>query len=109
MTQTACPTAGLFVTATDTGVGKTYVTALIASTLTSSGRLVGAYKPVCSGAEFDKQGKPHWVDAETLTAAIGGRFDSERVCPLRFRAAGPQRGGTHGKLSNRLRPPPRGG
>lgn len=80
------PTAGLFVTATDTGVGKTFVTALIASRLTRAGRLVGAYKPVCSGAEIDGEGRPHWVDAETLTAAIGGQFDSECVCPLRFRA-----------------------
>ena len=80
------PTAGLFVTATDTGVGKTYVTALIASTLTRAGRLVGAYKPVCSGVENDDEGRPRWVDADTLTAAIGGQFDSEHVCPLRFRA-----------------------
>jgi dethiobiotin synthetase len=79
-------TAGLFITATDTGVGKTYVTALIARALRNAGRVVGAYKPVCSGAEIGVDGSLSWGDVATLTAAIGGRFDAERVCPLRFRA-----------------------
>jgi dethiobiotin synthetase len=79
-------TAGLFVTATDTGVGKTYVTALIARALCEAGRSVGAYKPVCSGAEPREDGSLAWGDVDALTAAIGGRFDSERVCPLRFQA-----------------------
>jgi dethiobiotin synthetase len=79
-------TAGLFITATDTGVGKTYVTALIARSLQKAGRTVGAYKPVCSGAETAVDGTPSWGDVDTLTAAIGGQFDSQRVCPLRFSA-----------------------
>jgi dethiobiotin synthetase len=83
----AHPTLGLFVTATDTGVGKTYVTALVARALCKSGRRVGAYKPVCSGAEVAADGTVSWNDVTTLTAAIGGAFDSERVCPLRLQAA----------------------
>jgi dethiobiotin synthetase len=79
-------TAGLFITATDTGVGKTYVTALIARALQEAGRVVGAYKPVCSGAEIGANGSLSWGDVVTLTAAIGGRFDAQRVCPLRLRA-----------------------
>jgi dethiobiotin synthetase len=79
-------TAGLFITATDTGVGKTYVTAMIARALCDAGRIVGAYKPVCSGAEIDVDGSLSWGDVATLTAAIGGRFDAQRVCLLRFRA-----------------------
>jgi dethiobiotin synthetase len=79
-------TAGLFITATDTGVGKTYVTALIAGALRRSGRRVGAYKPVCSGAEVDPSGHVTWGDVDKLTAAIDGPFESDRICPLRLRA-----------------------
>ncbi len=43
---------GLFITGTDTGVGKTYVTALIARALVSAGKRVGIYKPVASGCEL---------------------------------------------------------
>ena len=86
MSEPIGQTAGLFITATDTGVGKTYVTALIARALRNAGRVVGAYKPVCSGAEIGVDGSLSWGDVATLTAAIGGRFDAERVCPLRFRA-----------------------
>jgi dethiobiotin synthetase len=79
-------TAGLFVTATDTGVGKTYVTALIARALRDTGRTVGAYKPVCSGAQIAADGSVSWGDVDALTAAIGEQFDSQQVCPLRLRA-----------------------
>jgi dethiobiotin synthetase len=84
--QVSGRTAGLFVTATDTGVGKTYVTALVARALRSAGRQVGAYKPVCSGAEVDASGRVTWGDVEKLSAALDGQFDSERICPLRLRA-----------------------
>ena len=40
---------GLFITGTDTGVGKTYVGALIARSLAADGRQVGVYKPAASG------------------------------------------------------------
>jgi dethiobiotin synthetase len=86
VSESVTQTAGLFVTATDTGVGKTYVTALIGRALRDAGRNVGAYKPACSGAEFRADGTVSWGDVEMLTAAIGGAFDSKRVCPLRFRA-----------------------
>ena len=86
MSEAARNAAGLFVTATDTGVGKTYITAIVARALRSTGRSVGAYKPVCSGAEVAADGTLSWNDVDTLTNAIGGQFDSERVCPLRFRA-----------------------
>ena len=44
---------GLFITGTDTGVGKTYVAALIARSLVASGRKVGVYKPAASGCVRD--------------------------------------------------------
>jgi dethiobiotin synthetase len=75
---------GLFITGTDTDVGKTYVTSLIARELISNGATVGAYKPVCSGCEEDPNGELIWHDVEVLSNAIGGGFDSERVCPQRF-------------------------
>jgi dethiobiotin synthetase len=40
----------LFITGTDTGVGKTHAACLIARQAAASGLRVGAYKPVCSGA-----------------------------------------------------------
>jgi dethiobiotin synthetase len=79
-------TKGLFVTATDTGVGKTYLTALIARCLTQDHVRVGAYKPVCSGAEISREGTVYWADVKTLAEAIGGDIDPLRVCPQRLRA-----------------------
>ena len=75
-------TGGLFVTGTDTGVGKTYVASLIARELVAAGLKVGAYKPVCSGS--DDRGV--WRDVESLSAAIGDNFPLERICPQRFTA-----------------------
>ena len=42
---------GLFITGTGTGVGKTYVAALIAKSLSGAHKRVGVYKPVASGCE----------------------------------------------------------
>ena len=47
---------GLFITGTDTGVGKTYVAALIARSLVASGLRVGVYKPAASGCTRDDAG-----------------------------------------------------
>jgi dethiobiotin synthetase len=52
-----------FVTGTDTGVGKTYVTRLILETLRNEGIDAAGYKPVACG---DRD------DAATLAAASGG-------------------------------------
>jgi dethiobiotin synthetase len=72
---------GLFVTGTDTGVGKTAVSALIARVLVAEGRMVGVLKPVATGATRIGDG---WrcEDAEALIAAVGGGIDRERVCPI---------------------------
>ncbi|MCG8584529.1 MAG: AAA family ATPase, partial [Pirellulales bacterium] len=43
------PKRGLFITGTDTDVGKTYVAAMIARALVEDGLRVGVYKPVASG------------------------------------------------------------
>jgi dethiobiotin synthetase len=84
--STKSETLGLFVTATDTGVGKTYLTALIVRSLREIGVRVGAYKPVCSGADLAADGTVFWADVRTLAEAIGDDFEQIRVCPLRFKA-----------------------
>jgi len=74
---------GLFVTGTDTGVGKTYVTAGIVRQLREAGVRVGACKPVASGAETWPAGLV-WGDVEALWSALGGEYARERICPQRF-------------------------
>jgi len=79
------PKHGLFITGTDTGVGKTYVTALIARSLVRGGKRVGVYKPVASGCE-ENNNQLVSDDAERLRAAIGSDVPIDRVCPQRFAA-----------------------
>ncbi len=77
----------LFVTGTDTGVGKTWVSCLIIRQLLSLGLRVGAYKPVCSGASVDSHGKLRWDDVESLSRACGTDPPLDLVCPQRFASA----------------------
>ena len=63
---------GLFVTGTDTGVGKTVVAGAIAAALRADGAAVAAYKPVVTG--LDEPAEPGWPrDHELLAAAAGTR------------------------------------
>jgi dethiobiotin synthetase len=72
---------GLFVTGTDTGVGKTVVAGALCASLRAAGVRVAAVKPVLSGLdEPDDSGWP--PDHELLAAATGARPDD--VAPLRF-------------------------
>jgi dethiobiotin synthetase len=80
------PPAGLFVTGTDTGVGKTRISAAIARQLFVSGRRVGVLKPAASGAEPDADGQPRWGDPEALGRSIGGGIPIERITPYLFEA-----------------------
>jgi dethiobiotin synthetase len=76
---------GLFITGTDTGVGKTYVAALIARELTAAGHRVGVYKPAASGCR--RQGRRIVADdAQLLWEAAGRPGQLARVCPQRFLA-----------------------
>ena len=76
---------GLFITGTDTGVGKTYVAALIARRLAQQGRKVGVYKPAASGCRR-RGGVLVSDDAVALWEAAGRPGDLEHVCPQRFEA-----------------------
>ena len=76
---------GLFITGTDTGVGKTYVGALIARSLADAGRRVGVYKPAASGCRWQGE-RLVSDDAVALWDAAGRPGDLDRVCPQRFAA-----------------------
>lgn len=76
----------LFVTGTDTGVGKTHIAAAILAQLGSQGLRVGAYKPVCSGAAAGISGDVVWDDLERLKAHLPDETRLERICPQRFLA-----------------------
>jgi len=79
--------AGLFITGTDTGVGKTYVAAMIARALVAEGRRVGVYKPAASACRRESDGTLVSDDALVLWEAAGRPGELERVCPQRFVAS----------------------
>jgi dethiobiotin synthetase len=74
---------GLFITGTGTGVGKTYVGALVVRALRDAGKRVGVYKPVASGCE-ERGGKLVSPDAIALWEAAGRPGTLEQVCPQLF-------------------------
>lgn len=76
---------GLFITGTDTDVGKTYVTAIIARQLAAAGHKVGVYKPAASGC-FRDGNRLVSEDAVTLWNAAGRPGELARVCPQLFEA-----------------------
>jgi dethiobiotin synthetase len=71
--------AGVFVTGTDTGVGKTLVACALIRELLRRGTRVGAMKPVETGV-----GPQGPLDAQALQSATGGRDPLELICPERF-------------------------
>jgi len=76
---------GFFITGTGTGVGKTYVGALLARELRSAGKRVGVYKPVASGCEM-RDGKLISPDAIALWESAGRPASLQQVCPQAFAA-----------------------
>lgn len=75
--------SGLFITATDTDVGKTVITGAIAAACKARGLRVGVMKPLASGGVADRHGKLVGEDATFLIQAAGMK-ESERelVNPL---------------------------
>jgi dethiobiotin synthetase len=71
---------GVFVTGTDTGVGKTVLAAALAAALRAAGVDVAAFKPAVTGLEEPEPGRP--ADHELLAAAAGRPPDE--VAPYRF-------------------------
>ncbi|MCH2172585.1 dethiobiotin synthase [Myxococcota bacterium] len=73
------PGRGVFVTGTDTGVGKTLVACTLARSLRERGLRVGVMKPVETGV-----GDAGPLDALALREAAGVDDPLERICPARF-------------------------
>ncbi|MBP1751693.1 MAG: dethiobiotin synthase [Geobacteraceae bacterium] len=71
---------GIFITATDTGVGKTVCTAVLAALLRSRGIKVGVMKPVTSGC-IVIDGKLVSEDAELLKWAAGATAPDGDISP----------------------------
>jgi dethiobiotin synthetase len=76
--------AGLFITGTDTGVGKTFFACGLAALLRESGCRVGVMKPAETGC-VEKDGKPFPEDAAKLKEASGCSVPLEKVCPFQLR------------------------
>jgi dethiobiotin synthetase len=68
----------LFITGTDTGVGKTVLTALLTRFLRERGVNAAALKPVCSGTR---------ADARALRAAMDAALTLDEINPWHFRAS----------------------
>ena len=68
---------GLFITGTDTGVGKTYLTSLLTRSLRSQGLPAIALKPVASGDRSD---------AGKLSEAMGTGLPLTKINPIHFAA-----------------------
>lgn len=76
--------APVFVTGTDTGVGKTFVGAGLLAAARARGLKVAGYKPVASGCEPDADGALRNEDALALASAAGGGFDYASINPYAF-------------------------
>jgi dethiobiotin synthetase len=72
---------GVFVTGTDTGVGKTVVAAAVCAALRARGERVAVWKPVVTGTEEPRN--PDWPPDEELLALAAG-MESAQVAPLTF-------------------------
>jgi len=68
----------LFITGTDTGIGKTVLTALLARSLRQRGLQVAALKPISSGS---------LSDARKLHRALDGVLSFDEINPWHFHAA----------------------
>ncbi|MDH5191666.1 MAG: dethiobiotin synthase [Gammaproteobacteria bacterium] len=74
---------GYFITGTDTGVGKTLVSAGMMALLKSRGLRVGGMKPVAAGAQQTKSGLRN-EDAELLLSMASVKTDYSLVNPYLF-------------------------
>jgi dethiobiotin synthetase len=73
---------GLFVTGTDTGVGKTVVAAAVCAALAARGQRVAAYKPVVTGLDEEAGEWPR--DHELLAAPANAGQSPDEITPLTF-------------------------
>ncbi len=77
------PIPGLFITGTDTGVGKTIISAAIAGWFRKRGQRVGVCKIAATGCEHRREGLVS-EDSEYLAYWADSVFPLETVCPIRY-------------------------
>jgi len=81
----------LFITGTDTDVGKTVVSRILITGLMQRGINVGVVKPVETGCELGANGELVAADGVKLWQTAGAQQDIDEVAPYRFAApAAPQ-------------------
>lgn len=76
----------IFVTGTDTGVGKTLVTCGLAAAARRRGLVVGVFKPAETGCPTGSDGGLEPEDAARLRFFSGSRLDRQTICPYALRA-----------------------
>src|SRR5258708_12864710 len=74
---------GLFITATDTGVGKTVIAAAIANWFRLRGSRVGVCKIAATGCVRRREGLVS-EDAELLAHCADSAFPLDVICPIRY-------------------------
>jgi len=74
---------GLFVTGTDTGVGKTVLSAALLAAMAAEGEPLRAHKPAVTGLAEPPADGAGWPPDHVLLAAAAG-MAAEQVAPLRY-------------------------
>jgi dethiobiotin synthetase len=74
---------GLFVTGTDTGVGKTLIAGAIAKILLQKGKNTGVFKPIATGCKRTQQGLVS-EDARFLAHCADSEFGLDIINPIKF-------------------------
>jgi dethiobiotin synthetase len=77
------PLPGLFITGTDTGVGKTIVAGAIARWFHDQAHRVAVLKPIATGCPHRREGLVS-EDAEWLAHCADARHPLDLICPLRY-------------------------
>lgn len=75
------PAAGYFITGTDTGVGKTYMTCRLLDALHTQGKTALGFKPMASGAEATPEGLRN-EDGLLLQAHSSGEPEYTHINPI---------------------------
>lgn len=74
---------GLFITGTDTGVGKTLITGGIAKVLRDQGLTVGVFKPIASGCR--DEGMLVSADTEFLAMCADAQYSLSVISPVTYK------------------------
>jgi len=74
---------GIFITGTDTGVGKTLIAGAIAKILSQNGKKAGVFKPIATGCKKTKAGLVS-EDAEFLKRCTDSEFGLNIINPVKF-------------------------